>query len=185
MKIRFGLHLDGQHGWHPANRLGYSTLGPLSFLSVIETQLGLSGGSARQSERIVQYRECLKRCDSPARFYHRTFETDELGTAATLLGWRDLWHLNGWSRGLASTAALRLCDLGDVEKLAVDVVDPGIGERLLVVLATMGRRKLAVDEVELIEPLEAFPQRWREVLSRLPLKTHNANGCQVVGESFL
>jgi len=185
MKIRLGLHLDGQHGWHPANRLGYSTLGPLGFLSVLETQLGLIRETSSQSERIVQYRECLKRCDNPARFYHRTFETDELGTAATLLGWRDLWRLNGWSGDLVSATGLRLRDLGDVEKLAVETVDSGIGERLFAVLTTMDRRKLALDEVELLDPVEAFPKRWRDVFSRLPLKAYDAECGQVAGELFL
>ena len=169
MRIRLGLHLDGQHGWHPSNRLGFPTLGPLGFLGILETQLGLTRENASQSERIVQYRECLKRCDNEDRFYHRTFETDELGTAATLLGWRDLWHLNGWSKDISKGAGRRLQDMADVEKLAVGTVGPGIGERLSKVLKSMDQRKVPIEEIVLVDPLEAFPARWRDVLAKLPL----------------
>ena len=47
---------------------------------------GLLRDHPTHSERIVQYRDCLQRCDHTERFYHRSFATDELGTAATLLG---------------------------------------------------------------------------------------------------
>jgi hypothetical protein len=41
MKIRFGLHLDGQHGRDAINQLGASDVGPLSLLTIMETQLEL------------------------------------------------------------------------------------------------------------------------------------------------
>ncbi len=74
-----------------------ATVGPLGLLNILETQLGLVRERPSQSERIVQYRDCLERCDRADRFFHRTFSTDELGTAATLLEWRDRWHLHGWT----------------------------------------------------------------------------------------
>jgi hypothetical protein len=39
-RIRFGLTLDGERGWHPRDALGESTVGPLGLLSILETQLG-------------------------------------------------------------------------------------------------------------------------------------------------
>ena len=97
IRIKLGLSLDGERAWAPADRLGAPTLGPLGFLSLLEAQLGLSREWPSHAERVVQYRDCLKRCDSGSRFYHRTFQLDELGTAATLLRWRDLWYLHGWN----------------------------------------------------------------------------------------
>ena len=41
-RVRFGLDLDGERGWHARDTLGDSTLGPLGFLNVLETQLGLT-----------------------------------------------------------------------------------------------------------------------------------------------
>lgn len=85
MIVNLGIHLDGQRGWRAANRLGEVTVGPAGLLGILELQLGLSRESASAAERVVQFRDCLKRCDAEKRFYHRTFEADELGTAATLL----------------------------------------------------------------------------------------------------
>lgn len=181
MKTHFGLHLDGQRGWHADNRLGHQTLGPLGFLTTLETQLGLLRDHPNQSERIVQYRDCLKRCDHPDRFYHRSFATDELGTAATLLGWRDLWHLHGWAGVLDQAASMRLRDMGEVEQLAVETVAPSLGKRLALVLKAMQVRHPATEQVVLADPLAAFPYRWREVLARLPVKDESHLAAQGVG----
>jgi hypothetical protein len=136
-----------------------------------------------QSERIVQYRECLQRCDREDRFYHRSFATDELGTAATLLGWRDLWHLHGWRGTAGQEASARLRDMGEVEALAVDTVAPSLGERLALVRQVMQSRRPAIDQVVLADPLEAFPVRWQEVLALLPVT--EAAPLQAQGEGLL
>ena len=61
MKITFGLRLDGEHGWRPANRLGMPVVGPLGLLNLLETRLGLLREECTQAQRVTQYRECLKR----------------------------------------------------------------------------------------------------------------------------
>jgi hypothetical protein len=90
-RIRFGLSLDGERGWHARDALDESIVGPLGILGVLETQLGLTGAaiSTSVSERVVQWRACLAACRTGTRFYERSFQADELGTAATLLQWRD------------------------------------------------------------------------------------------------
>lgn len=185
MRLRLGIHLDGQRGWQPSDTLGAMVVGPMGLLNVLETQLGLLRARPSQAERIVQYRQCLKRCDTLSRFYHRTFEMDELGTAATLLGWRDLWHLHGWGEEMAAAKEPRLRDLADVEKEALQTVGAGIGERLLAVVTAMDRRKLAVDEVELLDPVAAFPKRWRDILARVPLRFRDAPQGEAIVESTL
>jgi hypothetical protein len=55
-RIRFGLDLDGERGWHARDALGESTLGPLGFLNVLETQLGLTRAVPSAAARIVQMR---------------------------------------------------------------------------------------------------------------------------------
>ena len=183
MQIEFGLHLDGQRGWHPCNRLGHNSLGPLGLLTTLETQLGLLRQQPSQSERIVQYRECLQLCDQEERFYHRSFATDELGSAATLLGWRDLWQLHGWRGGVGQAASARLQDMSEVERLAVKTVSPSLGERLALVLKAMQTRRVAIEQVVLADPLDAFPTRWREVLALLPVT--DAPPLQAQGEGYL
>ena len=141
MHITLGLHLDGERSWLPANRLGAPTLGPLGFLALLEAQLGLGRDWPSQAERVVQYRDCLKACDTAGRFYHRTFALDQIGTAATLLRWRDLWHLHGWDGSLAGVESRRLRDMGEVEACAGGKVSPSVGERLQAVLAQLPKRR--------------------------------------------
>ena len=72
MKLRLGIHLDGQYGRHAQNRLGVSDVGPLGLLTILETQLGLVPPQGSPSERIVQYRDCLLKLDGSSRFFHES-----------------------------------------------------------------------------------------------------------------
>ena len=170
MKIRLGLQLDGQRGWHASNSLGEITVGTNGMLSILEPQLGLIAESVPQSQRVVQYLDCLKHCDHPNRFYHISLKTDELGTAATLLSWRDQWYLNGWSGKIEAATSGRLADMAEVEHVAIGKVAPSEGERLAMVIQKMASRKPAISKVLLTSALASFPQRWQQVLSQLPAK---------------
>lgn len=182
-RITFGLALDGQRTTQPGNTIGESVVGPIGFLNILETQLGLLALHPSQAERIVQYRDCLARLDTGQRFYHRSFETDPLGTAACLLDWRDQWFLHGWNGSVGSDAPARLRDTAEVEALASDVA-PGIGQRLAAVSERLRVRKVDIAEVRLVDAIEAFPVRWRAVLAQLPLvpfKLPNGGGCGFLG----
>lgn len=168
-RITFGLHLDGQRAVQPDNALGVSVVGPLGFLSILETQLGLLGVHPAQAERIVQYRECLQEFDAEGRFYHRSFAVDPLGTAACLLGWRDEWMLHGWDGTFSDAAPGRLRDLAEIEHLALAAVAPNIGQRLIAVCQALRVRNAGIAEVSLRDPASAFPSRWRDVLATLPV----------------
>src|ERR1017187_10285521 len=166
-RVRFGLALDGERGCHARDALGESTVGPLGFLSLLEIQLGLTRVAVSQSERVVQWRACLAACRTATRFYERSFQADELGTADTLLRWRDTWIEHGWT-GAAPTDATRLADLAAVETTARGTLAPCLGERLREVAETLTHRHVEIEAVELIEPIEEFSNGWRAVLSRLP-----------------
>jgi len=168
-KIRFGLSLDGQRGWHPRDALGDSTVGPLGMLGLLELRLGLVRLMPSQAERVVQMRACLQMACHERRFYARSFQADELGTAATLLAWRDQWFEHGWDGRLPVRADGRLRDMVEVEELAREQVAPGVGERLTEVLAALQERAPQIDRIELVDPLDAFPLAWRRVLERLPI----------------
>ncbi len=183
MKIRLGLHFDGQRGWQPKNTLGEITVGPLGFLEILETHLGLLALHSSNSERIVQYRDCLRQCDGVGRFYHRTFATDELGTSDTLLGWRDIWHLYGWNGCIETASSARLRDLSEVEKVAAGYVAPSVGERLSRVFDALHSRVVPIEVIELFDPVEAFPKRWQDILRILPIQL--ISNAVVDGERFL
>ena len=79
MIVRFGLEFDGMRPVDEETRLGFVVAGPATFLSILETQLGIISDSVSEGERIVQYRACLDDADRPERFYQRSFAVDELG----------------------------------------------------------------------------------------------------------
>jgi RecB family exonuclease len=170
VKIRFGLGLDGQAAWKSGDRLAQATVGPLGMLGILETHLGLLRDAPSQAERVVQYRQCLAGELGTNPFYCRSFQADELGTAATLLRWRDDWHLHGWDGAFATGASARLQDMARVERRAESVVAPGIGQRLAQALRLLAGVKLPIEEVQLVDALSDFPARWRALLLALPVK---------------
>lgn len=185
MKIHFGLHLDGQHCRKLSTMLGEITVGPLGLLNILETQLGLLHVDVGTAARVAAYRHYLKQCDTPGRFYHRTFESDELGTAATLLAWRDAWYLQGWDGSFSSSVSPRLKDIGDVEAVAKRHLAPSTGERLEAVLQALEECCPAIQALCLYDPLDAFPARWQAVLRKLPVTPCSDLSEVVVGKGFL
>ncbi len=176
MRITFGLSVDGESGWRPANRLGMPVLGPLGMVNALETRLGLLRAECSQAQRVMQYRECLKQLDTQDRFYHASLGVDPLGTSATLLSWRDTWYLHGWTGEAPSGASARIVDIAAVEAAARGVVFPSVGERLSQVVECLARRQTWIEAIDLIDPLDAFPKRWRAVLAKLPVGSVRAFG---------
>ncbi len=179
MKIRLGLYLDGQHGAAFKAQLDSLTTGPLGMLNVLETQLGLLRLEVSNSDRVLQYLEVLKRLDCSERFYHQSFGVDALGTAATLLNWRDQWHLHGWTatspESLLNGEQPRLRDMAANDIEAVKTLAPSIGERLALVSAELQSRKVRIETVVLCEPLNNWPTAWRAVLSQLNFSADETN----------
>lgn len=169
MKLRFGLHLDGQHGRYATNQLGFSDVGPLGLLTILETQLGLVSPQESASERIVQYRECLLKFDSQERFFHASLARDDFGVAAELLEWRDTWRLHGWTGTIPSdNTSVRLNDMAEVEALAISQVAPGLAQRLNAVLQALKHRKHLIESIELLTPVGVLPLLWQRVLEKMP-----------------
>lgn len=165
MEILFGKHLDGSRGVTARNGLGQVSLGPQGLLALLETHLGLLGVQPSQSERIVQYAAILAQGKAGA-FYEQSFDVDELGTARTLLAWRDEWYLHGWTGTFAEGSASRLMQLADLETLAVSQVGLGEGQRLRrVARALADGLKVPVSRLVLLEALSRHPAAWRQVLS--------------------
>lgn len=171
MRIQAGLLLDGQRGQANGSALDALSTGPLGLLNVLETQLGLLRLEPSGADRVLQYRELLKRLDNEQRFYHQSFTIDGLGTAATLLAWRDQWHLHGWTlknaTALAGSVSRRLRDMSELEQQAPGKLPIGVGERLALIEAALQSLKPRIDQLSLIDPLCWWPAAWQRVLSRL------------------
>lgn len=169
MIIRFGLNLDRMLPTRPQTSLGHVTVGPGTFLSILETQLGLPCPSVPPATRMVQYRACLHKCDSAKRFYHKSFIIDNLSVAKTLLNWRDEWYMAGWDGPFSKGVSKRLGDMADVEVIAQKEVSLSIGQRLRAVLEALQNRKTQIEKIELVDTLADFPHLWQQVLSRFEL----------------
>lgn len=174
MKLRLGLHLDGQHGRAPANQMGAADVGPLGLLGILESQLGLVPPTASAAQRCVQYRECLQQLDSPDRFFNKSYAADDFGTAATLLSWRDEWRIHGWSGDVGQDGGSRLRDMVAIEKIAQGLLSPGTAERLQSIAEAMTKRSLLIESIVLVDPLENFPLLWQRVLAKLPIRPPTA-----------
>jgi RecB family exonuclease len=165
MIIQFGLALDRLLPAIPQTRFGYVTAGPGTFLSILETQLGLAAPAAAPTTRLVQYRACVKQFDSPKRFYHASFQVDDLSVARTLLNWRDEWYLAGWQGTFSQKAGRRLRDMAEVEALAGKQVSPCFGQRLQAAINALKGRKTQIEKIELLDALPDLPHLWRQLLS--------------------
>lgn len=185
MKLRLGLNQDGQRGRVTGSRLGEADVGPLGLLNILETQLGLIVPSVSNSQRVVQYRDCLAKLDAAHRFFHKSFQADDFGSAATLLAWRDEWRLHGWNGRIGKGESPRLLDMADVESLAIKEVSPGLAERLDRVRHALGKRPCLISSITLVDELECFPYLWKLLLEVLPVtgaQQYSASGKGMLGE---
>jgi hypothetical protein len=91
--------------------------------------------------------------------------------SASLLSWRDAWYLHGWNGEAPSGAGIRIADIAAVETAARSLLVPSIGERLVRVAECLPRQHSKIEGVELGDPIETFPKRWREVLAKLPVRS--------------
>ncbi len=161
-RIHFGLNCDTAS--LPAPLHGEVLLGPQGMLSILEIQLGLYSRAPALTDRLVQYLNCLKEADTPARFYSASFAADAFATASTLLQWRDLLYMSGWQGHFTNEVTPRLKDLANVEKLASSQVEPNIGQRLQRVIDTLTRQRCHINCIELVDPLEHYPPLWQQLI---------------------
>ena len=138
---------------------GEATLGPLGFVSLLETALGLVGPPVARAERLARWLPSLRDCDA---FWSRSFQDDELGVARTLLGWRDELSLHGWQPAIT---AGRLSDLAAVDESVSD----GLPDRLRAIVGRLRDRSgsALVESVDLVDPEEELPLLWRQVIQQL------------------
>lgn len=170
MKITFSLHAGAWNGPGAASQLGAPVLNPAGLLGFLEVQLGLSGPPAVAAKRAAAYLVALRAADTQERFYHLSLQADEMGTAAALLRWRDEWFLAGWDGKPRDGWPIRLADMAAVEAAGGGRVGLGEGQRLALVAERLGKRRVPIEKVLVLEPLHAYPSRWRAVLEQLPVE---------------
>lgn len=165
--ISVGKDLDHTNCVLPQSSLGQLNVGPIQLLAWFESQLGLELPEISFTSRMVQYLSCLKELDGPHRFYHKSLQQDEFGVASTLLQWRDTWFEAGWQGGeIGDDDTPRLVDMQELEKLALDRVPVGLGQRVQRVLFALQEQKLEVTLL-LRDPADVFPTVWQQLFASL------------------
>jgi len=141
---------------------GEAWAGPRFVLNLLETQLGLGGPVVSSALRAATLVPALRARDG---FWRASADVDPLGTARTLLDWRDALAMAGWDGAPTKGSRLsgRLAALAEVTAGA----PPGMPERIAAVGAALQRRSADVEELVLVEPTDDLAPAWRTVVERL------------------
>ena len=179
MKITLGLGLDSKKTTATLSSMGDKSVGPLGFLTILETQCGIPSVPESPTARIIQYMSCLKESDNGQRFYSASFTVDPFNVAKTLLAWRDTWYEAGWKGQFTESVSVRLQDLAVVEQSAINKVSLSYGQRLQHVLAVLETQKTQVEEVLLLDVFDNFSPLWQAILQKFKLTTQvvELTGC--------
>jgi len=167
MHVRFGLHGDGLDLGTTGAAVGEATVGPRGLLRFLESDLGIAPAQVHPAEEAALYRECLAECDDLTRFYHRSFQVDPVGTARTLLDWRQQWYLHGWDGTFPEQVSARLADMAAVESVATGRVAPCAGQRLWRILQLLNKQRTQISDLHLLDDPRDLPLLWRRLAERL------------------
>ena len=162
MRLVLGRDFDGG-SWPGAlsggeAAVGVSWVGPLGFVGLLETALGLTGLYTDDTERAAELAAVVS---ATPGFWSQSAARDPLGSAARLLLWRDeLWEsgFRGAPTGQPRLDALAAVTFG---------VSPGLPDRLEAIRLALTSRDPGLDTVEVADPEDAFPLAWRRVLDAL------------------
>jgi hypothetical protein len=175
IKVTLALKADGSLPEPIKNTLGEITTGPHGFLNLLETQLGIPSSEASFTTRLIQYLGCIDQVNHPGAFYHKSYEADPFSVARTLLQWRDQWYQAGWAGAFEPGVPAKLEDMADIEKLANDAVEPGVGQRMQRIIELLPDNPIAIESITLRDPLADFPHLWQCLI-----KATEATGAEIV-----
>jgi len=164
VKVTLGLKADGSPPQPVKNTVGEVTVGPLGFLNLMETQLGIPATDTPFTTRLIQYLACIDRSNHPGAFYHASYAADPFSVARTLLQWRDQWYFAGWAGDCDVASPARLLDMSAIEAGAKHEVDEGLGQRIQHVISLLADNIIAIESITLLDTLEQFPYLWQELI---------------------
>jgi ATP-dependent helicase/nuclease subunit B len=141
---------------------------PAALLHNLELRAGLPSPPSLAPIRLQRFSRRMGDVlhGSPGAFYARSYAVDPLGTATTILAWRDALVLGGWNGGPIAQGGDRLDTLHAIE--AGLTMPAGTADRLRAVeedlLATSAR---PFDALLLAEARALWAGRWQRVFARL------------------
>lgn len=148
--------------------LGAPAWGPANLLRDLELRLGLPPVVESESVRLPRYTSRIKTLNDKGAFYARSFAVDELGTASTLLEWRDALVEAGWNGSSVRGGGERLDALARLESHERAGMPLGRADRLLrVEQALEAAPARPYSSITLVEEGSLWPRRWQHVFRRL------------------
>ena len=179
--VSLGLKADGGIPVIAPDAVGCVTVGPLGFLSLLETQLGIPVSDVSFTTRLIQYLACVDRVDHKNAFYHASYMADPFSVARKLLQWRDQWYLAGWDGTFPGEVPARLADMAALEELAAAEVEPGLGQRIQTVIGLLANNPVAVAYISLFDQLTDFPKLWQHLIEAVGVPMNEAEGTSSQG----
>ena len=141
--------------------VGAIHLGPSGLLHFLELHLGIPVADGNAIQRIFRYHQALQK-NKEGSFYKKSFEANDLDSAATLLQWRDELKMAGWDFKTDKTTPKRLTDLAKVE----DPIAPGFADRYRQVYSLIkNKQPVPLDEIILHEPFALLPPFYQQLFS--------------------
>jgi len=162
LKVVFDWAVDGGAWLGPVRdrrsaTVGETLLGPLGLLDRLEVELGLGGAHPSPTERTADLANRLRDREG---FWARSFEVDPIATTTRLLADRDALVLAGWQ---GQPSSERLAALWSATHHAL----PGQPDRVRQVALNLARRRIDVNRVVVLEPLDTLPQLWQRMFGAL------------------
>ena len=166
MKIFFSTLFDAAS--YPLNvfmengiAVGAIHLGPSGLLHFLELHLGIPVVDNSAIQRVFRYHQALQK-NKEGSFYKKSFEANDLDSAATLLQWRDELKMAGWDFKTDKTTPKRLADLAKVE----EPVQPGFAGRYRQVYHLIkSGRSVPLEEIIFHEPFDLLPPFYQHLFS--------------------
>jgi ATP-dependent helicase/nuclease subunit B len=147
--------------------LGSPVWNRTGLLADLELRLGIPTVHVDHGVRLQQWSQRLADVSrTEQRFFSKSYEVDRIGTATTLLAWRDLLVDSGWNGEAVPEGGPRLATFVELERgLNLPL---GAADRLCRVeaeLASTTSRPWA--KLQLADDFPAWPERWRRVFALL------------------
>jgi ATP-dependent helicase/nuclease subunit B len=161
-------------------RLGEPAWSPAQLLRDLHLRMGLPQTEASVAERVPAYRQRIDAIvksapDGAKPFYARSFAVDSLGTAKTLLAWRDDLVDAGWDGKPVTSGGDRLDALAAIEGAPLPLGKADRLVRLEEELRSSSKHHVYT-RLTLVEDRALWPRRWQAVFALL-----EERGC-VVGQ---
>lgn len=150
-----------------AGTLGHPTWNRLGLLADLELRLGIPAANVERGVRLQQWSRRLAELSRLApRFYSKSYDVDPIGTATTLLAWRDSLIDSGWDGQEVANGGARLEAFVELERGGE--LPLGNADRLRRVEAELAGTTIRPwEKLLLAEPAAAWPERWQRVFTLL------------------